>query len=529
MKLNVFKGEYGVDAVSMVNCGYMNILYDFDMSIKKFLPKIKKKLEYEILNDRDMINEDSDISIEEKNAYFELLNSISSKLDNEDEFLSCFDKIVIDIADINMLENIKDIIADINIPIVLNLRNTSDEYLLENLKVIDKTLKEDNSNKITYIINCCLSEEDTNGEDNSYSIDEVMLVLTTIKQITDVIKEFDLSPLEQVMYAYDIVKDHYYKDSDPGESYLDSRDVAKILKSGKIVCLGFSVLFKSILDKLGISNEIVYLDGANGSGVGHARNFVSINDHKYNLNHLFYFDATCDCKHNNVNINDVNRYDFFAKNRLFTLKADYNKLIDPIYMDYYLRKDDDYSFLFNGNISRKLREIKNIFRKIDWEQYFAKIDVSEDNLKKIQILMSDDLRTFVVLCADYDFCEFIYKECCKMLNRNLAGGVFLRCLYTVRRAQHYVDSDKYSDDPYELIDTYANYTGFAKTDEYKLVRILFGYDIRSYNKLQEFERQDTINSREKLLSCLGLLNNNINNLELDNVTSVKEAIKILKK
>lgn len=323
MDLNIGNNGYGISAFSAIAFGYMNFFYEFDMPIKQALSKAKEILISEMLENIDVINGDNDISLELKENYINEINDIiNNKLNSSvDDFLSCFDKIEIVIEDICVLENIEMVIEDINIPIVLNVKALPEEYLLENIDRLDSNIRKKHSNKITYLIKPCLDESITNGEDNTYSIDEVKLVLTTIIQLTNLVKNFDLSPLEQVMYVYDIVKDHYYEDSAPGGSYLESRDVAKILKSDKIVCLGFASLFQSFLDKLGISNEVILLEGDNGSTVGHARNLVSIIDPKYNLNQLFYFDATCDCKRNDNDIDDVNRYNFFAKSRLFTLKA----------------------------------------------------------------------------------------------------------------------------------------------------------------------------------------------------------------
>lgn len=527
MKLNVFDADIGINASSFISNGYMNYLYSFDSPIKKTLSKNIKLFEPEILNDINSINSDNDISEEDKKNFLIQLDNIKNKLNGSiDEWLACFDKIIIEVNNITLLENIDKIIADIKIPIVLNLKLIPEDYLIDNIERIDKILKENNF-KVSYLIKQCLNEYDAHYEDNSYSMEDVLLVLTSVRNLTSVIKEFNLSPFEQVMYAYDIVKDRTYIASNENDSYLESRDMAKILKSDKIVCLGFAALFNSLLDKLNIDNNIVFLEGVR-SNQGHARNLVVIKDPKYNLNNIMYFDATWDSKKQENNIIDENRYENFARERTYFLIKDDKKLIEESSLPFFLRKDKDYSFL-NKEILSNLFKIKRVFKRIDWKKYFSNIEISDSNLMKVKALMNDDIRYFSIFSNDFEFCEFMYKECCKMLNKELKEDIFLRSLYTVRRVENYLNPEKYSLNTDEIINTYFERYMPNQTDEDKLLCKIFGLDNNLKQKIKKIEESDLKESRDKLVTILKNLNTNIQTINLDENVTINEVIKIKKK
>jgi len=531
MKLNILKAENEITAVSMVSLGYINVLYDFDMPVKILFDKIKSQLENSLLEDKKDINSDCDICDEEKLSYFNIINDIINKIDNKDEFFKCFEKIEITVEDVDTLENIYKIINDIKIPIVLNVCFISEDYILKNLGRIDSVLKNTHRTKISYVINQCLTDNEAHYEDNSYTFEEVMLVLTSIRKITGLIKKFDLSPLEQVMFIYDYVKDRYYNASSDDESYIESRDVAKILASDKIVCLGFATLFKSLLDNLGIANDIVMLSDVNNNRSGHSRNMVVISDSKYNLDHILYFDVTWDCKRND-NLIDEDKYEYFGRERIYFVKRENGLLNEYGMLPYCLRKDNDYSFLFNSDcsVSKKLIQIRRLFRKINWKEYIINNDISKENIEKFEYMMSDDLRAVCVLADDHDFCIFAYKECCKMMNRKITDDTFFKCLYTVRRVENYLNPDKYSFNQDVLMDIYYNRTIPKATDEQKfLFGTLMGYDRCLIKIIDEIDEMDKENNRKILLDRLVILNDNINASEIDSSVLVKDAIKLLKK
>ncbi len=128
--------------------------------------------------------------------------------------------------------------------------------------------------------------------------------------IVDFIKHYNLSQLERIMLVYDIVKANQYKIENEDEDYGISRDLNKIVSSDKIVCVGFSNLIDFILKNLDIKCNIAIYEYSNKENVGHQRNYVYIKDDKYNINGIFFLDATWDSKKSNKYLDN---YRFFLK------------------------------------------------------------------------------------------------------------------------------------------------------------------------------------------------------------------------
>lgn len=91
------------------------------------------------------------------------------------------------------------------------------------------------------------------------------------------------------MYVYDIVKYRIYnKDED---NYLNNRDLDKVTSGNTIVCSGFSNLFNAILMSLDIKAMPLISKTAN-----HQRSIVYVNDSKYDIDGIYVFDPTWDCR-----------------------------------------------------------------------------------------------------------------------------------------------------------------------------------------------------------------------------------------
>jgi len=204
-----------------------------------------------------------------------------------------------------------------------------DEY--KNKKTIIKFLKQNKDFKITleateykYLINKFSENDFTNlniifkNNYDSIPFKKFYNMYKFLDEITSFIKHYNLSPLEQVMLIYDIVKSHEYVKENKDESISISRSLSEIISSGKIVCDGFANLFNFILDELGIVNKKVYLSYTNKNS-RHARNLVYIKDKKYNINNFFITDVTFDCKKPNKNYLD-NYYYFLKPLNFFSSK-----------------------------------------------------------------------------------------------------------------------------------------------------------------------------------------------------------------
>ena len=112
-----------------------------------------------------------------------------------------------------------------------------------------------------------------------------------------VIKENNLSKLEIIMYAYDIIKGFMYNDDPKSELY--PRRIHKILMSDKIVCVGYTILLEQLLHELGIDSEEIHVKEVrekDGVEEKHIRMCLKFSDPKYGITEeeLFTFDPTWD-------------------------------------------------------------------------------------------------------------------------------------------------------------------------------------------------------------------------------------------
>lgn len=77
------------------------------------------------------------------------------------------------------------------------------------------------------------------------SISELYDLSSLVCDISKTIKKYNLSPIEQVMYVYDLIKKREYKDDEKDRK--KSRDLDKVILSDTMVCAGYSNLLNAIL------------------------------------------------------------------------------------------------------------------------------------------------------------------------------------------------------------------------------------------------------------------------------------------
>ncbi len=139
--------------------------------------------------------------------------------------------------------------------------------------------------------------------------------LEYINNLVDHIKSLNLSKMEQVMYAYDIVRSRIYKKEERYEGSYLSREITYVLNGDKIVCAGYARLFNTILKKLNINTYDSVVKN-NETYCFHMRSVAYIKDEHYNIEGIYYFDPTWDAKKENDNDNTyLNKYKYFAKTK----------------------------------------------------------------------------------------------------------------------------------------------------------------------------------------------------------------------
>ena len=118
---------------------------------------------------------------------------------------------------------------------------------------------------------------DVAGNVNLISFQEYKDTIKAIDNMVQEIEKYDFSPLEKIMYAYDLVRNKVYVEVDKDEDKLDSRTLSSVLLGDKIVCVGYARVFKTLLEKLGIHSREVHLNYPDRIG-GHARNEIYVKD-----------------------------------------------------------------------------------------------------------------------------------------------------------------------------------------------------------------------------------------------------------
>lgn len=173
-------------------------------------------------------------------------------------------------------------------------------YDIEDFKEIIDNLKDDNYPNLKIIFK---------NSDNIITYKEFYDMYKKLNEIVDFINHYNLSPLEKVMLVYDIVKANEYKKENKNENYGISRNLNEIIKNDKIVCVGYANLIDFLLKNLGIKSNTILLEYEN-KNVGHERNYIYLKDDKYDIDGVFFLDATWDSKKND---NYLDNYACFLK------------------------------------------------------------------------------------------------------------------------------------------------------------------------------------------------------------------------
>ena len=238
---------------------------------------------------------------ENKNIYFNF-NEISDFVNNNDYFLknintieflgNCYDKISNFITNNNELLNYKILISEKIIPNSENLEKAKKFF----------------GNFPNILFNLI-------GNDEYVNLTQFDATVNAINSIVNSIKRYDYSPAEQLLYAYDLIRNREYIMEEKSEPCYISRDLTSVLSGDKIVCLGYSNIFNAVINNLGISGTICFLKNNSKNGQGHARNLVYVKDEKYGIEGFYFFDLTLDRKINSDSNLFFNVFRGFAKTK----------------------------------------------------------------------------------------------------------------------------------------------------------------------------------------------------------------------
>ncbi len=136
-----------------------------------------------------------------------------------------------------------------------------------------------------------------NGHVGDITYEEFRSQIEGIKWFKQIISQSDLSPLEKLLFAYDIMKTFTYKEKEQYSA--SSRNPGKILNSDYIVCSGYTAMLDEILKEIdpNIKHASVGVSCYDEEGKyrgGHSRSIVDLDDDKYGIHGSFFLDATWD-------------------------------------------------------------------------------------------------------------------------------------------------------------------------------------------------------------------------------------------
>lgn len=121
----------------------------------------------------------------------------------------------------------------------------------------------------------------------------------SMKWYKSIINDYPLSPVEKLAFAYDILKTFEYNETKTSDKF-ESRDPGKIIKTGHIVCAGYTSMLEEIFKELDSNIKIgefgvtCYADDDITVRGYHSRAFAVVDDDKYNIYGAYALDPTWD-------------------------------------------------------------------------------------------------------------------------------------------------------------------------------------------------------------------------------------------
>lgn len=134
----------------------------------------------------------------------------------------------------------------------------------------------------------------------SFSLIEAEVATRKISNVAKIIKKENNSPFEKLLTAYRVVTQKKYVRAEQDDDYGVSRSPYSTQISKTIVCVGYSLWLKAIIEELGEENIRVYEnhvaiseDNQKVNGF-HSNVIVYIKDPKYGIDGYYYLDPTWD-------------------------------------------------------------------------------------------------------------------------------------------------------------------------------------------------------------------------------------------
>ena len=270
--------------------------------------------------------------------------------------------------------------------------------------------------------------------------------VSKINDITNEIKKYNFSELEQIMYAYDIARNALYVREDKNESLRESRDLTNVLLGNKRVCEGYANIFNAILNKLNIKC-LVYTGINSEKNVGHAYNCVYVSDKKYKVKGVYFFDTTYDSRKNETS-DYLYTYKHFGINKETIEMYHNNKYSEDQTFKNYSEQNikELIKLLEDNNLEKANKDLIKTINKISYLIY------GENLITKFRILKSiNAIPSFLLSEKDNISNEELInkiKEINKYMNSNISTEVLIKVLYNVRKIEYYTNPEMY---PFDIV------------------------------------------------------------------------------
>ncbi len=301
---------------------------------------------------------------------------------------------------------------------------------------IDK-VKEIKNKYSKYLNNIYLNVE---GNSEYLTVDDTISTLNKVEALASDIRKLNLSPLENMVYVYDLVKSRIYnKEKDSDYEYI-SRDLSCVLNGDSIVCSGYIALYKAVLSRLGIEVFSEYLTHEDKSG--HERAVSRVVDPKYGVDGVYFFDPTFDSKTSEEDSYYIDNYRFFLKT-FSEINEESRKSIPPF-------KSEMFRCFTSDFISRCKCVLKGEYNKEEDEEdilftlnrlYFYAIFRSPYNMEEFRRIFLDKDEEVI----NRKISEAI--EIVNLYNKRIDYKTMCRVINNVRKIEYYSDPEKY---PYSV-------------------------------------------------------------------------------
>lgn len=332
-------------------------------------------------------------------------------------------------------------------------------------------------------------------------------IIIKIKEIAEQIMNLNLSQLETIMYTYDMVRSRVYKEEDKNERYFQSRDLKYILNNNKIVCTGYSNLLSAVLSYIGIKCYPVEVTNKRTKN-GHERNIIYVKDSKYDIDGVYYFDATWDSRISDDSNNYLNNYVYFAKTRSQMMHLEnngyeYDK--HPYYSNCMV--EDIKPLLENMD---KIEFLKTYFKSLN---YMSRVIYGENLFNLSDIISYSQCYEHIDIEGTLAKVAHLQEK----FNQPISAEVYLQVLNNVRKIEYYQNPEMFPYDYQKMFSTLVNSRWSFERDYYspeeKMLKHIFG----EYPKRQsKYERSDNFVNYTKEID----INKEIEQVKLTKVLSL---------